>query len=54
MRAGDCTWAKALDKAVAANAWLVLDIKTEFNGTARAALHATSSREWAGRMIFQL
>lgn len=54
LKAGDCTWQKAFAKASAADAWLILDLKTDFQTTAQALLHGLPHANAARNIIFQL
>lgn len=54
LKAGDCTWDKALQKADAADVWLVLDLKTDFRATAQALLERLPNAQAADHIIFQL
>jgi len=54
LKTGECTWDKALQKANAADAWLVLDLKTDFRKTAQALLDRLPNTQAADHIIFQL
>jgi hypothetical protein len=54
VKATDCIWPTLLEKASAANVWLIVDIKTEFAPTAQAILQGLPTPEAGRRVIFQL
>ena len=52
--AGDCTLAEALHVAAEADAWLVLDIKTDFPAAGAAIVSQFVGDAAASRLVFQL
>jgi len=51
---GDCTLGAALALAATANAWLVLDIKSDFAATGESIVAHSSRTGDASRLVFQL
>lgn len=53
-KAGDCTLLAAAQAAARADAWLVLDIKTDFEATSAVIVQQFKAEPSASRLVFQL
>lgn len=54
IKLGDCTFEAALNLAIKSNAWLILDVKSDFKKTGDLLVEKIANSNHASRVVFQL